>query len=256
MTKKKSWHEAAIPGGCDDCPVRGLALFKPLEPREITAAQAYRSTHRQLAPGCTIYRQGEPFKEVYTLYDGWAYLYQHLPDGGRQILTFLLPGDFFGFQADMGDGERIHSAQAITGVTLCVFPRPDLMRMFREHVDLGIRLIWMSAQDEAIAYEHLASLGRRTAKECIAHLLLEIFHRVRARQPDPEALDTIDFPLTQGLIADACGLTHIHVSRTLKSLQDESLVRCKGGKLHIPDPERLARFANYSQGVFIKRAII
>ena len=245
----------AIPGSCDDCPVRELALFQPLDSGEIAAAQAYRSTHRQLKPGAAIFWQGESFEEVYTLYDGWAYLYQHLPNGNRQILTFLLPGDFFGFQADMGDGKRIHSAQAITGVSLCVFPRADLIRMFREHVDLGIRLIWMSAQDEAIAYEHLASLGRRTAGERIAHLLLEIFHRVRARHPDRDALDTIDLPLTQGLIGDACGLTHIHVSRTLKSLQDKNLVRCTGRKLHIPDTDRLARFANYRHGLFIRRPI-
>jgi len=150
----------------------------------------------------------------------------------------------------------MHSAKAMTAACLCVFPSSSILEMFAEHPNLGIRLTWMAARDEALSHEHLANLGRRSARERIAHLLLEIFDRVRERLPDPEQVHTIEIPLTQKLIADASGLTHIHVSRTLKSLQEENLLQLKGCKLHIPDRERLASVANYSHDIFKQRSIL
>jgi len=241
---------------CVDCPVRRLALFQPLNPDEVSIAEAFRTEFRRLKPGNAVFRQGEDIKEVYTLHEGWAYLYQNLVDGGRQILRLLLPGDFFGFQADMGDGVRIHSAQALTAVALCVFPSTNILSMVRGHVDLGIRLIWMTAHDEAVAYEQLVSLGRRTARERVAYLLLDLFHRLRLRQRDPEGIQAVDLPLTQELIADVCGLTQIHVNRTLKSLRKDKLLELRGGRLYVPDVELLACEAKHSFNVFTKRPML
>lgn len=241
---------------CEDCGVRKLALFQPLSPAEVSAAQTYRRAFRELKGGSSIFRQGNPNDEVYTLHSGWAYLYQNLADGGRQILRILLPGDFFGFQADVGDGGRLHSARAITPVGLCVFNRSDLLQMFREHVELGIRLTWMTAYDEVVAYEHLVSLGRRSAEERIAYLLLELFNRVRLRDRNPKNICTVEVPLTQGLIADACGLTQVHVNRTIKSLQLKNVLTLKNKELHVPDPDRLAGIANQNQKFFTMKPVL
>ncbi len=241
---------------CPECPVRRLALFQPLDPGEVSIAEAFRTEFRHLKPGNAIFRQGEDIKEVYTLHEGWAYLYQNLVDGGRQILRVILPGDFFGFQVDMGDGVRIYSAQALTAVALCVFPAANILKMVREHVELGIRLIWMTAHDEAVAYEQVVSLGRRTARERVAYLLLDLFHRLRLRQRNPEGIRTVDLPLTQELIADICGLTQIHVNRTLKSLRNDNLLELKGGKLYVPDVDLLACEAKHSHSVFTKRPML
>jgi len=245
-----------MPGMCGTCPVRRLALFKPLQDEEVALTQCYRVDARYVESGEAIYRQGDTGSEVYTLYDGWACLSQRTADGSRQILEFLLPGDFFGFQpGPCGDG-RIHSAHAITAVSLCVFTCDGLLEMFRGHVDLGMRLTWMTARDEAIAHEHLVSLGRRSARERIAHLLLELFYRVRMRQPGSERVSKIDFPLTQEQIADACGLTNIHVNRTLTALKNEKLLMLKDKILTIPDPDRLAAAANSSRDFAANRSIL
>lgn len=239
---------------CEDCPVRQLALFQPLSPGEVEAIQKFRSEYRVLAPGEAIFRQGEPTLETYTLFSGWAFLYQNLPDGRRQILRFLLPGDFLGFQADMEEGVRGHSAQALTEASVCVFPRGALLKMFRKQSKLGVRLIWLTAQDQAIAHEHLASLGRRNALERVAYLLLEVFQRVRMRNPGDDK--TVPFPFTQDIMADAVGLTNIHVNRTLRQLRESGLIVLKSRRLHIPDPEALAEQAGVNVEVFARRAMI
>jgi CRP/FNR family transcriptional regulator len=241
---------------CEDCGVRKLALFQPLSQDEIAAAQSFRRAFRELKAGSSIFRQGSPNTEVYTLHSGWAYLYQNLADGGRQILRFVLPGDFFGFQADVGDGKRLHSARAITPVALCVFNRSDLLAMFKEHLELGVRLTWLTAYDEVVAYEHLASLGRRSAEERIAYLLLELFNRVRLREQDPRNVQTVRIPLTQELIADACGLTQVHVNRTMKSLQGKNILTFHSKKLHVPDPDRLAVMANHNHNFFVLKPML
>lgn len=239
---------------CDACPIRRLALFQPLSMGEIEAVQKYRAEYRLLAPGEAIFRQGDPTLETYTLFSGWAFLYQNLPDGRRQILRFLLPGDFLGFQADMEEGVRGHSAQALTEASICVFPREALLKMFKRQSKLGVRLIWLTAQDQAIAHEHLASLGRRNALERVAYLLLEIFHRVRMRQPGDD--NTVPFPLTQDVMADAVGLTNIHVNRTLRQLRESGLLVLKSRRLHIPDPGALAEQAGFNVELFGPRAMI
>lgn len=241
---------------CEECSVRKLALFQPLNPEEVSIAETFRTGFRRLKPGSSIFRQGENIKEIYTLHEGWAYLYQNLVDGGRQILRFILPGDFFGFQADMGDGVRIHSAQALTAVSLCVFPSSNILKMLTEHVDLGIRLIWMTAHDEAVAYEQVVSLGRRTARERVAYLLLDLFHRLRLRHQDPYEIHAVDLPLTQELIADACGLTQIHVNRTLKALRNDNVLELKGGRLQVPDLEVLSCEAKQDYNIFSKRPML
>jgi CRP/FNR family transcriptional regulator, anaerobic regulatory protein len=244
MLNKLPQELPLMSGECDHCPIRRLALFQPLSSVALAAAKRYRSDHCRQRAGSHLFLRGEPLMYAYTLYSGWAFLYETVPDGSRQILRFLLPGDFFGVQPEMGSGVRLHSAQALTDVSLCIFPYGDLTSMFRDYIELGIRLIWMTARDEAMAYQHLASLGRRSARERIAHLLLELFYRVCARLPEGALpVESIELPVTQVLIADACGLTQVHVSRTLKGMHQEGLVECKGGRLRIPDRERLGRIA-------------
>lgn len=150
----------------------------------------------------------------------------------------------------------MHSAQALSAVGLCVFPYANILSMIKNHPDIGIRLIWMTAHDEAIAYEHLVSLGRRTARERVSYLLLDLFHRLRVRRLDPNGVHTVNLPLTQELIADACGLTQIHVNRTLQSLRKDRVVDFKGGLLQVPDLQLLSAEANYSYNLFEKRTML
>jgi CRP-like cAMP-binding protein len=245
MANHRLRQEPTVLTRCGSCWVRPLALFQPLSSEETETAQQYRSEQRRIEPGGYVFSQGDLSRSVFTLLSGWAHLHETLLDGNRQILQFLLPGDLFGFQPEMGEGRRLYAVQAITAVDVCVFPYGSLMAMCQERPHVAMHLLSMIVRDEVEAFGHLACLGRRSARERIGHLLLELFDRACARLPNGDRIDTIDFPITQTLIADACGLTHIHVSRVMKCLNKEGLLQCGGGHLHIPDRKRLAELAGY-----------
>lgn len=249
-------EEILQPMHCATCPIRKLALFQPLTRTQVETAQKYKTEHREVLPGTTLFRQNEACEEVFTLYEGWVFLYKDIAQGKRQILRFSLPGDLLGFHGDLGGGIHQHSAQSLTKTSLCIFPRSKLVKMFRKHPKLGVRLTWMTANDNVLAHEHLTTLGRRSARDKISHLLLELFFRVRLRQPDPDPGNSIDFPLTQELIGDALGLTAIHVNRTIMELRRAGLVEIKSKRLTIPDPEALSELSAFNREIHMQRPMI
>lgn len=226
-----------VPTTCRECQVRKRAWFQPLDDDEVDSVQHYKSEHREVKAGEDIIREGDVCKELFTLFDGWAFSYKLLPDGRRQILKIHLPGDFLGFQADLA-GPNINSIAALTDVMICVFPRPNMMNMFQDQPKLGISLVWMTASDQKMSYEHLTSMGRRPARDRLAQLLVEIFVRVRDRTGSDA--DTIYFPLTQEHLADTTGLTSIHVNRTLRELREEGLLEITRRHLTIKDVKKVA----------------
>ncbi len=231
------------PTGCNECAVRRLALFGPLTTAHVEAMQAHRSEQREVPAGGVIYAQDALLHQSFTVFDGWVMLHRTLSDGRRQVLRFALPGDFIGFQAHP-QSPVLHSAQALTPVRVCVFERDELMGMFRQQPELAVQMAWITSRDEAITYDHLLSLGRRPAKERIAQLFLELHHRLSARGPVDERAG-IPVPLKQQHIADALGLTSIHVSRTLRALHEAGLVVLRGGLLRILDRPALVDMTGF-----------
>jgi CRP-like cAMP-binding protein len=247
-------HAIASPIVCGECPVRRLALFQPLSREELVAMQSHRLEQRTLPAGAVLYAQDSRIDETYTLFQGWAMLHRTLDDGRRQILKFALPGDFLGFQPAL-DAPVLHSAQALTPVTLCVFKREALMQMFREHPTLAIRMAWITAREEASAHDHLTSLGRRPAKERLAHLFLELHQRLSARGAVDERAG-IPVPLKQEHLADALGLTTIHVNRTLRVLREAGLAVLRGGVLRIANRAALVELTGYRGDPFAPRPML
>ncbi|MCU0935541.1 MAG: Crp/Fnr family transcriptional regulator, partial [Gammaproteobacteria bacterium] len=231
------------PTGCSDCAVRRLALFGPLTPAHVEAMQAHRLEQRGVPAGGLLYAQDALMDESFTVFDGWVMLHRTLSDGRRQVLRFALPGDFIGFHAH-SETPSLHSALALTPVRVCVFKHDSLMAMFRQQPELAIQMAWITSRDEAITYDHLMSLGRRPAKERIAQLFLELHHRLSARGPVDERAG-IPVPLKQQHIADALGLTSIHVSRTLRALHEAGLVVLRGGLLRILDRPALVDMTGF-----------
>jgi CRP-like cAMP-binding protein len=223
--------------------VRRLALFEPLTAEQLHSMEAHRAEQRQVMPGEFLFRQDTRIDESYTIFEGWVMLHRSLEDGRRQILRFSLPGDFLGFQPSPNT-TVLHSAQALTPVTVCVFRRDDLLQVFREHPMLAIQMAWITSRDEATTHEHLLSIGRRPAKERIAHLFLELHARLAARGPVNERVG-IPVPLKQEHIADALGLTTIHVNRTLRVLREAGLAVLRGGLLRILDREALVQLTGF-----------
>ncbi len=248
---RRSKRQLNIPSNCRTCGVRDEALCAPLSDGEIHIIERFKAGNRVLEAGTDLYYQGEPCGELYTLLDGWVSLYQILEDGRRQILDFALPGAFLGFQPDLG-APMMHSAECLTDVGVCVFPRKNLFDLFRQHPELALRMAWITARDRTLANEHLTNVGRRVARERVAHLLLELFYRVRLAHPSPHG-EGVELPLTQEHLGDALGLTSVHVNRTLRRLREAGLVTVGGHTMQVLDPDALAEIAGFDSEAVLQR---
>src|SRR5205085_12180983 len=129
--------------------------------------------------------------------------------------NYVLPGDLLGLESSFLDAMQ-HAADPLSLMLLCIFPGQKLWALYRDHPTLAFNLTWLAAQEEQILDEHLLSIGRRTALERIAYLLLHLF--VRAEQIGLAKGNVTQFPLTQQHIADTLGMSLVHTNKTLKRL--------------------------------------
>lgn len=228
---------------CLRCPVRHWTVCQALPSDELALLEQFKSGDRVCRSDEEIYSQGVELDELYTVMEGWLYLAKLLEDGRRQITQIALPGDFIGYQANLAR-PMDHSAHSLTEVRLCVFPRDSFLDFIRAHPELAIRLTWMIANYGELGRDRLLSVGRQTALERVAHFLLELFYRVRLRDPEPLG-SSIDMPLTQEHIGDALGLTAVHVNRMLRELRERNLVRVASQTLTVVNPDGLAEIAGF-----------
>jgi CRP-like cAMP-binding protein len=183
-----------------------------------------------------LLREGELPRALILILEGWACRYKALPDGRRQIVAFLVPGDLcnhhFALQRAMD-----HSIGAITPIKVAELPRDEFARLAGERAPIAEGLTWDQLVEVAVQREWTLNVGQRTAFERISHLLCEMFLRLRA--VGLTSGDSCDFPLTQADIADAAGLTAVHVNRTLQDLRREGLIELQNRTLTIPDLDAL-----------------
>jgi CRP-like cAMP-binding protein len=232
---------------CARCPLRPLKLFLEPTGEELALVQSLKRRERRLQAGEALIHEGQTDAPLYTLLSGWAFRYKTLSDGRRQILSFLLAGDFIGVQQKMGDAAA-HGVEVLTDATFCVFQRDSLWELHRQSPVMGFNVTWLTAHEESMVDDTLLSVGRRSAEERIASLLILIFKRAAALGPDGGA-GGVAFPLTQQHIADGLGLSLVHTNKTLRKLERRGLHRIADGRLHLMDVRAMARLADlYGDG--------
>jgi CRP-like cAMP-binding protein len=232
---------------CDQCPLRQFPLFVAHSDTEVAFVQSIKQREWRLAAGATLIDEGEKDAPLFTLLEGWAFRFKTLSDGRRQILNVLLAGDFIGVQQKMG-AAAAHGVVTLTDATFCVFQRDALWALHREQPSLGFDVTWLTAHEESLVDEHLLSVGRRSAEERVATLLILLFKRAAALQPDG-GKNGVPFPLTQQHIADALGLSLVHTNKTLRKLARRGLHEIIDGRLLLRDVKALARLADlYGDG--------
>ena len=232
---------------CRDCPLRPLPLFLEQNGDELDLVQSLKRRELSLGPGETLIHEGQTDAPLYTLRQGWAFRYKTLSDGRRQILTFLLAGDFIGVQQKMGDAAA-HGVVTLTDAIFCVFQRDALWELHRQSPAMGFNITWLTAHEESMVDDTLLSVGRRSAEERIAMLLILLFKRAAALQADGGAAG-VPFPLTQQHVADGLGLSLVHTNKTLRKLEQRGLHRIEDGRLYLRDARALARLADlYGDG--------
>lgn len=245
MTNTASLHEFCTRRGdlatpCRHCGAREFNICQALD-----AAQQDRlftlATRLQLGKRECLFAAGDPARHVYNLTEGTVSVSRSLADGRRQILGFLLPGDFLGLEP--GENHRC-DAEALTEAKVCRFERTTFETFLQDNPEVALRLLRIASSDLAQAARHELLLGRKTAVERIATFLLDLRDRSGARhlRTHPLAL-----PMTRSEIADYTGLTIETVSRVLGRLRSGKVIELVGASaVRVLDDEELERLSGAS----------
>lgn len=243
-----------VPGGlaqafrqyeCGACPLSTLKFFRPVADEQTAFVRRFKRGEALFAAGTLILREGEKSNNLYTVLHGWGMRSKVLSDGRRQILNFVLPGDFIGLQTSVF-GEAEHSLEALTEMRVCVFDRERFWEVYENNPELGYELTWIAAREMQFLDVNILSLGQRNALERTAHLLLDLFRRARHRGLTENG--RLSFPVTQQHLADALGMSLVHTNKTLRRLHDLRLLQWRNRELLLLDEDRLAEIARWEEG--------
>jgi CRP-like cAMP-binding protein len=221
---------------------RKLGAFVALSEVELDALERLRKRVRTFVAGRDLIHQGQAGHSAYVLVSGWAYSYKLLPDGQRQIIDFHVPGDFLGLRSvllHLSD----HSIEPITDIEATEIDVADLLEAFARMPRLATAVLWAASRDEAVVVEHLVDIGRRDAAERMGHFLLELGARLSLVEMGSR--EGFACPLTQYLLADALGLSAVHVNRVLRQLREMGLVTFRDGVVTFDDYDGLVKFTGF-----------
>jgi CRP-like cAMP-binding protein len=219
-----------------------LSAFVALSDIDLATLARFDLRRRSFQPGHEMIHEGQANSAAFVLSKGWAFAYKLLPDGERQIIDIQIPGDFLGLRSILFRTSD-HSIEAVTHIEASEVLASDIVGAFSDAPRLATAILWAASRDEAMVVEHLINLGRRTAEERMAHFLLEIGARLRL--VDIGDMTGFDCPLTQYHLADALGLSAVHVNRVLRHLREEGLLTFRKGHVEFNDLARLNKLAAF-----------
>jgi CRP-like cAMP-binding protein len=228
---------------------RKLAHYVALDAEEIIALEALQRPPRVFGPGTELGFEGQQGQKAFILSSGWVCSYKSLRDGSRQIVDFQVPGDFIGVRNILFRTSE-HSFETVTDVALSEVSVEDLFAVFGAAPRLATAILWALSCEEAMVVEHLVDIGRRSALVRTAHFLLEL--GARLRMVGLASADGYDCPLTQYLLADALGLSAIHLNRVLRQLRETGLLTFRDGCVQFDDLDRLVRLAEFDMAYLME----
>lgn len=191
-----------------------------------------RTSVRKYGARRDLVREGEKPRSVFLMLEGWACRYKQLPDGRRQIVAFFVPGDICDMEIYILK-EMDHSVGSLTAVRAAEISQDDFDRLMLDHPRVTQALHWDLLVTVAVQREWTLNIGQRTAYERLAHLFCELFLRLQV--VGLTRGDTCDLPITQADLADATGLTSVHVNRMLQDMRRDGLIELQNRQLRVPD---------------------
>lgn len=222
--------------------IRKLEERDVLSPEEKEVLESALSRPRTVKADEDMVREGDRPTESILILEGFASRYKVLQSGRRQITAIHIPGDFVdlhGFLIKKMD----HAVGTLTACTIATIPHEKIRDISERYPHLT-RLLWLSTLvDSSIHREWLVAMGRRSAREHMAHIVCELF--VRLELVGLTEGDTFQMPVTQAELGDTLGISTVHVNRVLQELRGEGLITWRGEKLTIHDFERLKEVAEF-----------
>ena len=198
-----------------------------------------------------IIADGDSPEFVHLILDGWAARYKVLHDGSRRITAFLIPGDFCDLHITILEAMD-HGIVALTDCRVAYIEQAAIDEITRSTPVLT-RALWRATLvDEAVLRQWLVNAGRRNAFEAVGHLLCEL--HLRMKIVGLAEGDILDLPITQEELADATGMTPVHINRTLQRLRKDGLIELGSGTLYVPDVQALRRSCDFDSAYLHLRA--
>jgi CRP-like cAMP-binding protein len=232
------------PSGVVEFVTARLRLLAPLSGDDEALIQRSLHSIQTFEPDAEIYVESEMILRPRIIISGWAARTRIRKDGRRQILKFVVPGDGLGLRYQSRPRGPT-STIALTRVAACdATALRDGVETGQKHAALVVAFGAMAMLDELFLYNQIIRLGRMTAYEKVSHLLLELCWRMA--QVGALEDGAFPMPLTQEVLADALGLSIVHVNRTLQLLRREGRIELGAGVTKLKDPGLLAVLAEYA----------
>ncbi len=226
-----------------------LARLPWLSADERAALTEAISVPRTVNANCELVGEGARADGLHLLVDGWACQYRSLRDGQRQMAALILPGEMCNLDGLLLERSDF-SVRTLTPATVVTLPRDRALALADAHPGIVRGFTWLALIENAILGQWALGLGRRTARQRLSHLVCELAVRLGAVDGNGARYH---LPLTQEQLADALGLTSVHVNRTLQALRGEGLVATRGRAVTVPDMAALALAAEFDPS-YIRRA--
>lgn len=221
-----------------------LNTFVQLSDGELDCLTRLQSRPTSVKIGHALVQEGQTGHKAFILQAGWACSFKSMRDGNRQIIGFPIPGDCIGLRSVLLRTSD-HSFSALTEATVSGVDASRMIGIFNEFPRLGAAILWAASREEAMVVEHLVNIGRRSALERTANFFLELGERLRLVGLASET--TYACPLNQYVLADALGLSAIHVNRVLRQLRELGLMTLKGGQVVIHDVTALEHLGGFEK---------
>jgi CRP-like cAMP-binding protein len=222
--------------------LRKLESFVKLHDGDVDLLNRLVARTREHRTGTDLIREGDRPDDVFLLVEGWAYRYKILPDGSRQIIAYLIPGDLCDIHIFILK-EMDHALGLLSDARVASISRAEMQQILDEHPAIAQALFWSTLVDEAVLREWLVNMGQRDAYSRIAHLFCEMW--LRMQQVDLASGNEFFLPLTQEQLGDTIGLTKVHVNRVIQRMRGEGLISLTDRTLTIHDAQRLREIAEF-----------
>lgn len=232
----------STPRDAIDALVRKLERDRPIDPEDLDRMKRLPFRMERVPRSRTLIREGEQPENCGLLVSGFACRYKEAATGLRQIVSFHLRGDLVDLQ-QLLLARADHSVEAITDAEIAWIPKADLAKLAWDRPEIG-KALWRDCLiDSSIFREWVLNVGRRDGKTRIAHMLCEFVARCAAAGLG--SAEGFVLPMTQEQIADAVGLTAVHVNRCLRALDGDGVVDRNGAQFRVTDWRRLCAVGDF-----------
>ena len=236
-----------MPEHFEVCVTQNLSHHLKIGEREAQLLAELEQDPIEVKKGTVLWEAGRQPDEIYTLHSGWAYSYHGGEDSTMRVLDIFLPGDLMGIR-DATLFQHYTAASMLTDGVVCPFSISRIKEIFNEYPDLAMAIHASAARQQAVITDRLINVLSNDARCRIAHFILEIYYRLKRIHGDLGNGFTL--PLLQKHMSLILGLTHVHVSRILKEMEEEKIIRKTRKDIEILNLERLHHISHFNAEKF------